>query len=151
MQKISNRHQNDFKLNVASCFIYDFTALRKLCRNTGFLWPVISSVIRQKGESQNGCHKKTKQVKFSNKWTFLTPVVRTRSLQKIWRDMVCLGRRGSVLVKPTIISFSHIKKFAISCNLPQKKNCIGAPMCKITMCKICSKLLRLRLRLRLHN
>ena len=105
----------------------------------GFSLTCISSVIRQKGESQNGCHKKTKQVKFSNKWTFLTPVVRTRSLQKIWRDMVCLGRRGSVLVKPTIISFSHIKKFAISCNLPQKKNCIGAPMCKITMCKICSK------------
>ena len=24
-----------------------------------------SSVIRQKGESQNGCHKKTKQAKFS--------------------------------------------------------------------------------------
>ena len=32
-----------------------------------------SSVIRQKGESQNGCYKKTKHDKFSEKQTFLTP------------------------------------------------------------------------------
>ena len=32
-----------------------------------------TSVIRQKGESLNGCYKKTKHVKFSEKWTFLTP------------------------------------------------------------------------------
>ena len=32
-----------------------------------------SSVIRQKGESQNGCFKKTKHAKFSTKRTFLTP------------------------------------------------------------------------------
>ena len=32
-----------------------------------------SSVIRQKGESQNGCFKKTKHVKFSEKRAFLTP------------------------------------------------------------------------------
>ena len=31
------------------------------------------SVIRQKGESQNGGNKKTKQVKFSEKRTFLSP------------------------------------------------------------------------------
>ena len=31
------------------------------------------SVMRQKGESQNGCFKKTKHVKFSEKRTFLTP------------------------------------------------------------------------------
>ena len=31
-----------------------------------------TSVIRQKGESLNGCYKKTKHVKFSEKWTFLT-------------------------------------------------------------------------------
>ena len=30
-------------------------------------------VIRQKGQSQNGCFKKTKHVKFSEKRTFLTP------------------------------------------------------------------------------
>ena len=33
----------------------------------------ITSVMRQKGESQNGCYKKTKYVKFSEKQTFLTP------------------------------------------------------------------------------
>ena len=31
--------------------------------------PYISSVIRQKGESQNGCLKKTKHAKFSEKMT----------------------------------------------------------------------------------
>ena len=33
---------------------------------------IISSVIRQKGESQNGAFKKTKYDKFSEKRTFLT-------------------------------------------------------------------------------
>ena len=33
-----------------------------------------SSVTRQKGESQNGCFKKTKHAKFSEKRTFLTYV-----------------------------------------------------------------------------
>ena len=32
-----------------------------------------SSVIRQKGESQNGGNKKSKHAKFSEKRTFLTP------------------------------------------------------------------------------
>ena len=32
-----------------------------------------SSVIRQKGKSQNGGNKKTKHAKFSEKRTFLTP------------------------------------------------------------------------------
>ena len=37
-------------------------------------WRVnMSSVIRQKGEPQTGCFKKTKHAKFSEKWTFLTP------------------------------------------------------------------------------
>ena len=34
---------------------------------------VYSSVIRQKGESQNGCFKKAKHAKISEKQTFLTP------------------------------------------------------------------------------
>ena len=37
-----------------------------------------SSAIRQKGESQNGCYKKIKHVKFSEKRTFLPPI-RTRA------------------------------------------------------------------------
>ena len=32
-----------------------------------------SSVLSQKGESQNWCFKKTKHAKFSEKWTFVTP------------------------------------------------------------------------------
>ena len=32
-----------------------------------------SSVIRQKGESQNGCFKKAKHAKISEKQAFLTP------------------------------------------------------------------------------
>ena len=32
-----------------------------------------ASVIRQKGESQNGCFKNKKHAKFSEKRTFLTP------------------------------------------------------------------------------
>ena len=32
-----------------------------------------SSVITQKGESQNGCYKKTKHAKLSGKQTFFTP------------------------------------------------------------------------------
>ena len=38
-----------------------------------FIKMPISSVIRQKGESQNGCFKKTKHAKFSEKRAFLTP------------------------------------------------------------------------------
>ena len=34
----------------------------------------ISSVIRQKGESQNGGNRKAKHAKFAEKWTFLTPL-----------------------------------------------------------------------------
>ena len=37
----------------------------------------ISLVVRQKSESQNGCFKKTKHVKFSEKRTFLTPDTHT--------------------------------------------------------------------------
>ena len=45
-----------------------------------FPWEIVSSdynssVIRQKGESQNGCLKKTRHAKFSKKRIFLTPCV----------------------------------------------------------------------------
>ena len=42
-------------------------------------WDIDSSAIRQKGESQNGCYKKTKQAKFSEKQTFFNPLIRTRT------------------------------------------------------------------------
>ena len=38
-----------------------------------------SSVTRQKGESQNGCLNKAKHAKISEKQTFLTPLIRTRT------------------------------------------------------------------------
>ena len=36
-------------------------------------YKMFDSAIRQKGESENGCHRKTMQVKLSEKQTFLTP------------------------------------------------------------------------------
>ena len=38
---------------------------------------IISSLIRQKWQSQNRCFKKAKRVKFSEKQTFLTPDTQT--------------------------------------------------------------------------
>ena len=38
-----------------------------------------SSVIRHKGESQNGDYKKTKHTKLAKKRTFFTPLIRTRT------------------------------------------------------------------------
>ena len=42
-----------------------------------------SSVIRQKGQSQNGCFKKTKHVNSSEKRIFLTPLIRTYAYQGV--------------------------------------------------------------------
>ena len=44
------------------------------------------SVIRHKGESQNGGHKRTKQAKFSEKQTFSTSLISTRTCvyQGVW-------------------------------------------------------------------
>ena len=47
------------------------SAVFRACRNKTLAWN--ASVIRQKGESQNGCFKKTKYAKFSEKQTVLTP------------------------------------------------------------------------------
>ena len=44
------------------------------------LYTLISSVIRQKGESQNGCFKKTKHAKFFKKTPNISyPLIRTRT------------------------------------------------------------------------
>ena len=53
-----------------------FVMYGSICFQEIFL---ISPVIRQKGESQNGCSKKTKHVKLSKKRTFLTLLIRTRT------------------------------------------------------------------------
>ena len=57
----------------------------------------ISSVIRQKGESQNGCFKKTKHAKFSEKRLFLTP----------WYPHVCVsgGKKCSFFGKFGLLCF----------------------------------------------
>ena len=48
--------------------------LLEFCKSLYFiLFNYIWSVIREKGESQNGCNKKVKDAKFSEKGTFLTP------------------------------------------------------------------------------
>ena len=51
-------------------------------------------VIRQKGQSQNGCFKKTKHVKFSEKRTFLTPWYTHILLPYYWQiiNFVCLAK-----------------------------------------------------------
>ena len=56
-----------------------------------------SSVIRQKGESQNGCFKITKHVKFSKKRTFLAPDMHT---------YVCVSEGKK---------YSFFKKFSVFC------------------------------------
>ena len=56
-----------------------------------------SSIIRQKGESQNGCFKKTEHVKFFEKRTFLTPMIFSENLacfvffkNPSWDSLFCL-------------------------------------------------------------
>ena len=46
-----------------------------------------SSVIRQKGESQNGCFKKTKHAKFSEKRTCAYQGIKMFVFRKIWRAL----------------------------------------------------------------
>ena len=50
---------------------------------------MIASVIRQKGESENGCFKKTQHAKFSEKRTFLTILIGYEMFasRKIWRAL----------------------------------------------------------------
>ena len=68
---------------LAGVFAYQFTQIIPYfgfyiscnCRQLKW-WEIesdISSVITQKGESQNGCFKKTKHVKLSKKRTFFKP------------------------------------------------------------------------------
>ena len=77
----------------------------------------ISWVIRQKGESQNGCFKKAKHSKFSEKRTFLTSGMFTyacvsglrniRFFRKIWRAFFSWNTRFEIRpfsLLPTIFS-----------------------------------------------
>ena len=62
------------------CLHYGCPLLQNNC-NMAFNLAVISSAIRQKGKPQNGCYKKTKQGKYSEKRTFLTPDTHTSVLR----------------------------------------------------------------------
>ena len=64
-QKLSWRILAD----IHNCFSEISKWLKNIIETAFFL----SSVIRWKGESENGCLKKTKHVKFSEKRTFLIP------------------------------------------------------------------------------
>ena len=61
-----------------------------------------SSAIRQKDESQNGCYKKTKHAKFSEKLTFLNP--RYAHVRVLSGGKKCLffGKYGCFLVTPVL-------------------------------------------------
>ena len=77
------------------CITNQWTSLSSM-KNIGLK----SSVVRQKGESQNGGSKKAKHTKFSEKPMFLTPEhvrVRIRGYEmfvflKIWRAVPCYLR-----------------------------------------------------------
>ena len=47
--------------------------------------PDILSVVRQKGESQNECFKKTKHAKFSKKTNISCPLMRSRTCDDFWK------------------------------------------------------------------
>ena len=51
-----------------------------------------------KCESQNGCYKKTKHSKFSEKWAFLTPPPDTHTCVCVWGGKKCLffGKFGAL-------------------------------------------------------
>ena len=68
-----------------------------------FIWKLL--VIRQKRESQNGCFKKTKHAKFSEKWTFLTlwyAHVRTCAYQGV-RNVRFFGKLGVLCFLETLV------------------------------------------------
>ena len=60
-----------FNILCKKVFIFFIKCQPSVQRSIRPLWNK-SSVKRQKGESQNGCFKKTKHAKFSEKRTFLT-------------------------------------------------------------------------------
>ena len=98
-----------------------------------------SSVIRQKGESQNGRFKKTKQAKTFRKTNISYPLIRTQTMKYPWR--ATLWKVGSITgalwkflkfswKKPTVIYdtqyFRYIKTSLVHCiqywnSLPRQK------------------------------
>ena len=101
-----------FNIDSEHVFVFD-SQISYICRDTVrifHIWKITnlvslidrSSVVRQKGESQNGCFKKTKHVKFSEKRTFLLRV----------RTLMCVSGKGSGGKK-----CSFFGKFGVFCFL----------------------------------
>ena len=61
--------------------LYQISLFRRVCAKNVI---GISSVIRQKGESQNGCFTKTKHAKFSAKTNIFYPLICTRTCANQW-------------------------------------------------------------------
>ena len=114
-----------------TCFPVNFAKFIRtpFLQNT-FKWVLAtsfkSSVIRQKGESQNGGNKKIKHAKFSKNWTFLTPWyadVRARIrgkkclfFWKIWRAFFSCYLRFEILpfaLSPTKYPWFSVYIFSI--------------------------------------
>ena len=71
--------------NLKNMLPSDFNTLNEWFHNN-------SLVITQKGESQNGCFKKTKHAKYSEKRTFLIPwYARARMKMEHWNLWIILG------------------------------------------------------------
>ena len=73
LSNIFSQQINQPRRHMATFTLFNFSNLLDWCK-----WVMqydfrTSSVIRQKGKFQNGCFKKTKHAKFSEKRTFLTP------------------------------------------------------------------------------
>ena len=91
-----------FKINLFFFFFVCFTVYHIHVQIVTYLLePYNPSVIMQKGESQNGCFKKTKHVKFSEKRTFLEMFVFSENLtcfvflkQPFWDSPFCLIMDG---------------------------------------------------------
>ena len=77
-----------------------------------------SSVIRQKGESQNGCFKKTKHAKFSAKMNIFNPLTRTRTFayQGVKNVRFSLLRTNYDPYQPKLC-YSHIETSQCICTV----------------------------------
>ena len=89
-------------LQIFSCLRSFFIRISStvLCKSPYSVWiqDNIALVIKQKGESQNGCYKKTKQTKFSKNEHFLPPHTHTH---------VCIsaGKKCSFFRKFSVLCF----------------------------------------------
>ena len=85
----------------------------------------ISSVIRQKGESQNECFKKAKHAKISEKQTLLTPLIRTRTCAHQEVRNVCFSEILACFLETLVLRFAllpYFRRFQLLIQLMIQKN-----------------------------